>query len=549
MSRESAPGEMPEDEMIPLPHLSARARRCLATFSLVAAIAAVLKSSLRYADKAISSLTSSSQTQTAAIGVRALVLLALVTFSSILLALVSWKRWITYRRSPRVLWGIAEGVAILFGLVVLAAWIPYLMIQPAAPSEDTPIIVIAESGAPSGLTNYLRHPSGLLASSERAYGPTPLEVWVMFCAPFLVGLVSTKRLERARYGFASAILTILLSSIVYTELTYAAFPPPSPSQIDSAPAYRVEVVRTDPFGRYPSGWVSAMMLVSLLIGLTVGYGLRMLVRGHPPLPTTRQLSLMVAGTGLLLSAFWLASIPWGGLEEIPPYVVVGSNASSRVLGSWVEPSDLKIGQNLTIYFRLKPIAAEFQLEWNYVSRLSGARGGGAYWAEIDSELVNHTVETSEWISKEVPPDEFVPMFLSYIALENLGPRRRLMRLWRMAVPNESRDARDLIEPCLYGSRLAFEVDPSFEPDRVLLLYFINSGGSGVRGLKKVGVKEGVYRVSSVRMLPRSMRSPEELGVWDPENKYLECEYSKDHAVFFAVAFKGKTVAVSNVYVS
>lgn len=255
--------------MIPLPHLSARAKRCLATFGLVAAIAAILKTSVRYADKAIISLTGSSQAQTTAIGIHALVLLALVTFSSILLALVSWKRCITYRRSPAVLWRIAEGVAILFGLVVLAAWIPYLMTtQP-----------IGESEAPSGgLAEYLRHPSDLQTSPEPLYGRTILEVWVMFCAPFLVGLVSTKRLEKVRYGFASAILTILLSSIVYVQLVYAAFRPPIPSQTG------VAVVRTVPFGRYPSGWASTMMLLSLLIGLTVGYGLRMLVRGHPSPP-------------------------------------------------------------------------------------------------------------------------------------------------------------------------------------------------------------------------------------------------------------------------
>lgn len=52
----------------------------------------------------------------------------------------------------------------------------------------------------------------------------------MFCAPFLVGLFSTKRLERAKYGYASAILAILLSSIIYAQLIYAVFPPSSASQ-------------------------------------------------------------------------------------------------------------------------------------------------------------------------------------------------------------------------------------------------------------------------------------------------------------------------------
>jgi len=264
MSRESVLGEMPEDEMIPLPRFSARASRSLATVGLVATIGAVLKTSLRYADKAITSLTGSSQAQVAVVDTNALVLLALVTFSSILIALISWKRCITYQRSPGLLWRTAEGVAILFGLLVLATWIPYLMAEPIG------------SGALSGLTNYLplRHPPDLQTGSERAYGQILLEVWVMFCAPFAVGLVSTKRVERARYGFASAILTILLSSIIYVQLVYAAFPPAPASQTG------VVVVRTVPFGRYPSGWASAMMLISLLIGLTFGYGLRMLLGIH-----------------------------------------------------------------------------------------------------------------------------------------------------------------------------------------------------------------------------------------------------------------------------
>lgn len=534
MSHEYPPDEVPEDEMVSVPLFSAKVKRILVASSLVITIGLTVRVSSHQVGRALSLLFASSAEQVPVSGIIALSVLAVVTAFSILLSVVIWRHMVSAFREPGVLREICGGVGVLFGFLVLSAWIPYLMIWPLALSAH-------------------------LAGSGDFPVVTGLEIWVLFCAPFLVGFVSSKRIGRPGPSLVAAVFTILVSSVVYVQLIDMASPPLLSSQMDVMRRQAEEllgqpsqggvvIVMCAPFFRYPMGMPSIFMLISIIAGLGISYS-RHVFGKRRPRTSARGILVLFTAIIVLLVTSWFVLVPRGGVEEITVVGMVASNLSSRVLESWVEPADFEMGGNLSIYFRMEQGPAPFEFTWQMIPACRGVGGGGRNWAEIDRELMIHTIETSKSILRYTSPDQCMPVVLCYITCDSLSGSTGLMGFWTTVLPNESLGTRALIEPCLYQSRLAFKIDPSLKPDRVTLLYFETNGRHGARPLRRViWEKEGIFKVEDLRRLPKSMRSPKQLGIWDPEDRYLEYDHLNDQTVFLVVAFKGEEVIVSDVFV-
>lgn len=524
--------EIPGDESRPVPILSARAKRMAAMSVLLAVMIITLGSSTRQVGKALSLILSSTATSVSLSGIAALLVLLLTTFASILIALLLWRRLGRDGRKASVAAEIGEDVGVLFGFLVLSAWIPYLAFWPLA------------------LQKYLQGSGNLFVVS--------LETWVLYCAPFLVGLVSSRRTKRTIPVFIAAIVALLISAVLYVALIQEASPPLFSSQIETMmnqaemfgpPEGETVIVMGQPFFRYPAGIPSFLMLVSLMVGLAAGYAFRL--RGIRIQVSTRQIVLAVAVTVIVALGSWVLLIPHGGVEELRLSTIPVTDESSTILDSWVEPDELEPGENFTIDLEIGPSPRPFELHSKMLYACGGGSGGWRRFDErmldkLDEPVISFNVQTSNRTRYGVDLSECKPMFLSYLTTEGSSAGKGMMRFYTKTFPNSSLQGQGLIVPCLYRSRLAFMIDPSLDPERTSIVYLTatRSGSITLRPIEP----EGIYAFSDMSMIPKSMKSPQELAVWDSEATPLQYS-SDDLAIFVAVVFTDHQIAVSSVFVA
>ncbi len=539
MELEHTEEETPEDEMVHVPLASARTKRFIATTGLLVAVTSVLGYTSRRAGLAVSSLLSVSRDPVSSSGIPGLVLLLIVTFTAVILLIASWKRPALFERAPTSLWRTVEALAIVFGLVVLLVWIPYLMLEPLA------------------LNPYFSEGDFRLLSW--------LDLWVIYCAPFIVGFTSIHRVGKIRYGLLAAVLAILLSFLVYTHLIEWASPPLFSSQLELnrqyilaqlGPLYSSSVdlaVTLDIFTRYPSAVPPAHMLLFLVMGLGLGRATKPYAGRALRFVKGGRITTLAIFLTILTLVVGFTVTPLGEIQEVKMRSIPDSNLSRTHMRSWIDPTSLSEGNLSTGHLEVVP-SWLVGLSGTYWSRYvdTGWSGGGG--KPIKESYYRYTFDIPHYDSPlaksptSINLSKHTPILLCWRASVMVEPERRLTKLWIRTIPKESLNRTIQVTPCLYRSKLAFKVDPPAIIAEMRVVYYTQTDHASSFPLRRADKRGSLYvplgGYVTKKMKKAGIKDPRELWEWDSEKQCLD--YA-ERTIFFVAGKKSETYVLSSVY--